>query len=469
MKHWTRKLRATGIVGVTLVAGLAPAAAQSEERVTCSDIAQAISKDARGRYVVGGTAYDNRVVHWENGGHAHFGDLAVSRLLSDGHVDASFGDGGTVRRDIADFDDVLDVLVRSAGVDVAGTTASLVEGRRGPRDVLVWRVTHAGSADASFAEEGLVRLDLGGDENVSTLTLAPGGGVYVIGTTTADGAADGFVARYTRQGILDANFGEGGVVRLDLGSDVDELVGGRTLLGSIVVAGRTAVSGEAAAAVVKLDTSGRRDPRFGNAGLALAVIGGAPAGGGASSHSLFGGSAVSLAKTLEDGSTHAATVVFDPWGRVRNTADGGTFELDVPGGAIDNVNAAERFWGSLYLAGATYPESFATGDAFITRLDEDGVPSADFGGVITEHYELEFAAFNDLTPDARGVTAVGWEFSESEQNLPRSDALLVRYGHDGMLDESFGDGGVVLHDFHGGQPVCVPLTMVGDHEHDHDH
>ena len=465
--HWERKLRAGGIAAVTLVSGFAPAAAQSEALVTCSDIAQAVDRDTRGRLVIGGTAYDNRVVHWDNGGHAHYGDLAISRLLSDGRADLSFGDGGTVRRNVSDFDDVLDVLIRPASIDVVGTTASLVDDRRGPRDVLLWRVNHDGRSDTSFGAEGMVRLDLGGDEVVSTLAPALYGGVYVIGTTRLGGASDGFVARYTRNGRLDVSFGEGGVVKLDLGSSDDELIGGRTLFGGLVAAGRTAVSGEAAAVVVKLDASGRRDASYGEKGLARAVIGGAPAGRGASSHSLFGGSAVSLAKTVEDGTTRTATVVFDAWGRFRNAADGGTFELDVPNGVVDNVNAAERFWGSLYLAGATYPESFASGDAFITRMDHDGLPSADFGGVITEHYELEFAAFNDLAVDARGVTAVGWEFSETEQGLPRADALLVRYRHDGTLDESFGESGVVLHDFHGGQAACAALTVVGEHEHEH--
>jgi uncharacterized delta-60 repeat protein len=464
---WTHTFYAGGVIGITVASGFAPAAAQNSELVKCSDLAQAVAQDTRGRLVVGGTAYDNRVIHWEGGGHAHYGDLAVSRLLADGRVDASFGDGGSVRRDFADFDDVMDVLVRPASLDLGGTTASLVGDRAGPRDVLVWRLAHDGSASATFGAEGLVRFDLGGDETVSTLAPAPYGGLYVIGTTRVEGAADGFVARFGRNGALDGSFGVAGVVKLDLGSDDDELIGGRTLLGSIMIAGRTAVSGESAAALVKLDASGRRDSNFGDDGLAIAVIGGAPAAGGASSHSLFSGSAVSLAKTIDDGTTRTATVVFDAQGRVRNAPDGGIFELDVPSGSVDSVNAAERYWGSLYLAGATYPESFASGAAFITQLDGDGVPSADFGGVVTEHYELEFAAFNDLAVDARGVTAVGWEFSETEQGLPRSDALLVRYGHDGRLDESFGQGGVLLHDFRGGQAACLPLELVGEHDHDH--
>lgn len=461
MKNRRIELSALGVVGLSLAA--APAVAQ----VACSDIAQALAKDLSGRYLVGGTAYDNRIVHWEGGGHAHYGELAVSRLLTDGSRDPSFASDGTALRNVSDFDDVSEVLSRPHGVDAGGTTAALVGDRRGPRDVVIWRLNRDGTTNEAFADRGLARLDLGGDESLAALSPAADGGLFVVGTTQVEGVADGFVARYTRAGTLDEGFGEGGVVRLDFGSDQDELVGGRSLLGSLVVAGRTVRDGEAAAFVAKLDLRGRLIPYFGEAGIAVAPIGGAPGSGGASSHSLFSGSAVSLAKNLEDGSTRVATVVFDAWGHVRLTPEGGTaFELDAPTGTADSLNASERFWGSLYLAGATYPESFATGDAFVTRID-DTAPAADFGGVISEHYELEYTAFNDLAVDLRGVTAVGWDFSETEQDLPRSDALLVRYRHDGSLDSSFGDGGVLHHDFRGGELACVPLTIVGEDDHDH--
>jgi uncharacterized delta-60 repeat protein len=470
MKNSRVVLHTTGMIGLTLLGAQTDVAAQSQPaRVECSDIAQSLAKDFKGRYLVGGTAYDNRIVRWEDGGHAHYGDLAVSRLLTDGSVDTSFGTRGTTLLDVSDFDDVTAVLPRIGGIDIGGSTASLVGDRRGARDALVWRLEHDGAADTAFAQGGVARLDLGGDEHVATVSPALEGGVYVIGTTTSEGVADGFVARYTRAGALDARFGQHGVVRLDLGSDGDELVGGRTLLAGVVVAGRSVRDGEAAAVVLRLDARGRLVSYFGENGMAVAKIGGAPAGGGASSHSLFGGSAVSLAKNLEDGTTRVATVVFDAWGHIQPAAGGSAFEIDAPSGPADSVNAAERYWGSLYLAGASYPESFATGDAFITRVESDGVPAAEFGGIISEHYELEYAAFNDLAVDASGVTAVGWDFSETQEDLPRSDALLVRYRHDGTLDERFGEGGVLLHDFRGGEALCEPLTIVGESEHDHAH
>jgi hypothetical protein len=106
MKNSVISLHATGVIGLTLLGGQAGVAAQSQpERVACSDIAQSLAKDVQGRHVVGGTAYDNRIVHWEGGGHAHYGDLAVSRLLADGSTDASFGTRGTVLLDVGDFDD----------------------------------------------------------------------------------------------------------------------------------------------------------------------------------------------------------------------------------------------------------------------------------------------------------------------------------------------------------------------------
>jgi hypothetical protein len=136
--------------------------------------------------------------------------------------------------------------------------------------------------------------------------------------------------------------------------------------------------------------------------------------------------------------------------------------LDVPSGIQDSPNAGAFSWGrTLYIAGATYPENFATGDAFVARTSTGGVIDPRFrDGIVSEHLDLEYTVFTDLVSMPASVTVVGWNFSEANETLPLSDALIARYRHNGSLDYSFGDSGMVLLDFMQGEPACGPRVEV---------
>lgn len=93
----------------------------------------------------------------------------------------------------------------------------------------------------------------------------------------------------------------------------------------------------------------------------------------------------------------------------------------------------------------------------MARLAPTGALAPGFdGGIQTTHLDLEHTAFNDLAVTASAVTVAGWSFGELPGTPPASDGLVVRYRHDGRLDESFGDGGAVLVDFRGGGQVVWP-------------
>lgn len=214
----------------------------------------------------------------------------------------------------------------------------------------------------------MLRLDLGGDETAVAVMPAPFGGAYVAGTTRTELGADGFVLKVSQRGDLDARFGTDGVVRIDAGSAADQVLGARATLTGIVLGGQTEVDGQAAAFVAKLDLQGRPVARFGRDGMAIALVGGALGGGGVSTHTFLGSSAVSIARSA-DGTEQIATALFG-WDGRSLAADGGArFALDVPSGTHDAPNAAAFAWGNeLYLAGASYPDDYATGDAFLARV-----------------------------------------------------------------------------------------------------
>ncbi|TPV92440.1 MAG: hypothetical protein B7733_25750 [Myxococcales bacterium FL481] len=460
-----------------------PATSQATDEPSghlCSDAAQAVATDHRGRILVAGTAYDNRVLEWP-AGHAHYGDLAISRLYHSGRRDRKFGDRGTVIVDLDDFDDAHEIVVGRHTVDVIGTTSGQDGATPGPADIVVLRLDHRGRGKKSFGYKGLATFDLGGSESIADAARARKGGLYVAGSSAGPDGAVGFVAKIGPRGKLVRGFGDNGVFTFDTGSPDDRVLGIKPVRDGIIVGAQTSEEGVATAVAFKISHRGRMVHCYGeDAGMSTVSVGGSLGFAGTAFHNRAGAMAVSLMTYQDDGAAVASTVLFDEYGHVLEGPDGPAFSLDIPGGAYDAPTAGGFWWGeTLFLAGATYPVDFATGDAFITRVDESGVVDESFGGgIVTEHLELEYAAFNDLALGRRsGVLAAGWEFSEGDETLPLADALLVRYRNDGSLDPRFGRGtGVVLHDFNHGREVCGPVERIAvgdDDDHDdhddHDH
>ena len=446
---------------LALVLGASGAASAQSSGSKCSDWGDAVSVDVWQRTWVGGVAADNRIMEWE-GGHAHFGDFAIARLRPDGSPDPRFGDGGSVIIDQGDFDAVTDLAVTIGGVVAAGTTADRSGDRSGARDVIVFKLDDDGARDPRFGQNGMARIDLGGSEQVTVVETSWLGDIYVTGTTENDAVAQGFIMRLDRNGRVDASFGAGGIVRLSEIAGMERAFAAKLVPGGIIVGGQGRSADATNAIVTKLDLQGRVDTRFAVGGVASLKVG--PAGGtqGTAFFAPHGASAVSLGVPHADGTQRIATVLFDHTGKLLPTSQGAPFQLDVASGTEDAPAAGAFFWGrTMYLAGSTYPDDFATGDGFVARTSLGGIVDSRFGGgVISSRYDLEYTTFNDLSVNARTLTAVGWNFGEADATLPPSDALVVRYTHDGKLDGSFGQGGVVMLDFQHGRLACGPRVVV---------
>ncbi|MCG8554660.1 MAG: hypothetical protein MJD61_05130 [Proteobacteria bacterium] len=439
---------------VGLVLGASNGAFAESLGFPCSDWGTSVVVDGSQRTIVGGAAADNRVLEWESG-HAHYGNFALARLDASGRLDPSFGDEGSFILDEGDFDSVADLALDSEGVIVGGTTQQRDAGRTGPRRAVVFRLDDDGELDESFGDRGIAGLGLGGSEAVESVAAGREGDVYVAGTLERAGWTQGFVARLDDEGRLDPAFGNHGVVYLGALAGMHRVHGMRRTGGALLVAGARSSDGTTEAMVVRLNRDGRLTRRFADAGVATVEVPHAVAGQGTAFFSRRGATAVSLQVVAEAGS-RIATVVFDPRGHAQQGTDGYLDVLDAPTGALDFANAGAFLWGrAMYLAGATYPQDFATGDAFLARKR-----AQDAGYDVTSaHFDLEYAAYNDLAVNRKTVTAVGWNFGEADDTLPPSDALVVRYLHDGRLDTTFGDAGVLKLDFMRGQAVCGPRVV----------
>jgi uncharacterized delta-60 repeat protein len=163
--------------------------------------ANSVAIDSQGRIVVAGGTTESYAG----------GDFALARYMPNGALDPSFGAGGKVTTDFGDGHGATAVGIDSRGRIVAA-------GFRGG-DFALARYKWNGALDTSFGADGKVTTDFGGvfdDANSVAIDsrdrIVAAGGRF----TRERGDADFALARYWRNGRLDASFGGDGRVTTDL-------------------------------------------------------------------------------------------------------------------------------------------------------------------------------------------------------------------------------------------------------------
>ncbi|HEY2803530.1 MAG TPA: delta-60 repeat domain-containing protein [Actinomycetota bacterium] len=316
------------------------------------------------------------------GGWAYARGFAIVRLLRDGALDRSFGDGGVATTNLPTGPAVItDLALDDRGrIDVTG----LSEG-----SLALARYRPEGTLDPTFGHGGIVTTRYRhAQTSAEGVAVEPGGGVLAAGT--ADDKR-WILAKFTDRGTLDRSFGRGGWATVDFGSG-EEVARDLTLTpnGRIVVSG----TGGQRFALARFRRDGTLDPQFGSGGTVVSRNRGSAA-------------AVTL---LRDGDVLAAGQsegAFElrrylPSGRPdRSFGTGGrASEPSVDGAAYDMVAARD---GSAVLAGSAF-QDFTVG-----RYLPAGSPDPAFGndGVVhTRFPNYGFAQGVALTPDGR-IVVVG--------------------------------------------------------------
>ncbi len=270
----------------------------------------------------------------------------------------------------------------------------VLAGSNGGNSSVLVRLTQAGALDLSFGINGIAINDLNvsrGDALRALVSLDDGRYLGCGSFNTVATSYDFFVARFSSTGFADVGFGAGGVaVTPFTGASQTSTDQCNALAvqsdGSIVAAGMTTVAGHPHVALVRYTSSGALDTGFGTGGL------------------------VDInAAALVNGDSEARALVLQ--------ADG-----------------------KLLVAG--YAFGSGTSDLLVMRLNTDGSPDGSFGsGGITRTAvgaSDDFANAMVLQPDGRIVVA-GSTYATGGQR----DFVLARYTTAGLLDPSFGSGGVV--------------------------
>ncbi len=155
-----------------------------------------------------------------------FYDFALTRYLSDGTLDTTFGVGGKVESDLGalNLDQARSAVLQADGKIVAAGTTIARNGLSQPFAIV--RYDADGTIDNTFGKRGLARVDFGSfDQGARSILLQPNGKLVVVGyADTESSDSDFLTARLNSNGTLDTTFGTGGEVRTSFG----DLNGGAT-------------------------------------------------------------------------------------------------------------------------------------------------------------------------------------------------------------------------------------------------
>jgi uncharacterized delta-60 repeat protein len=312
----------------------------------------------------------------------------------------------------------------------------------------------AGDLDASFSQDGKVSLLSAGSFVARAVAVQPDGRILVggyscvpgpstSGVCQADGDSSFRIARFTADGGLDPEWGEGGLVTTPVGSGRSQIFDLLVQPGGRVVAAGVARHGDRDSfALAGYDARGALDPGFDGDGMAFTPVG-------------SGFSAVADLAPGPSGTIVAAGQAYDAGGRsriavTRYSADGqldGGFGMALTGakGYGYGLGAWVAPDGGVIAAGiagasAEDAASYRTG---VARLLPEGGPDGGFSGDGAADFSpgssSSFANAVTGLPDGRWLTAGAATDGEGRQVM-----ALLRGDARGALDPSWGDEGIAL-------------------------
>ncbi|HSA58437.1 MAG TPA: hypothetical protein VLJ37_01970 [bacterium] len=345
-----------------------------------------------------------------------------------GEPDATFGGGdGIVQTPFAVSSFAADLEIQKDGKIVVVGTADEGTGS----DFAVIRYHADGSLDDTFGTGGIVLTPVVPNESdaARALDIQEDGSLIVAGKSSFN---DFVVVRYSSAGVLDPNFGQGGVFRLP-GADISDSLGGMAVQpdGKIILGG---VRNQAIAALRLLADGSSLDPDFGTGGIATASLGG-DGGEGRAMALQPDGKVLVAGRNFTDQDT--VVVRFDGEGSQEMGFGGVGFAQQslVPG--IDWAEAvALQDDGKIVAACLT---SGVTNDMGVVRFNGDGTPDPGFSGdgFLVEPLASGQDIANGLAFQADGrILVVGSAYEGMEGAFG-----VMRLNPDGSLDGSFsGDG-----------------------------
>ena len=397
--------------------------------------------------------------------------IALPCLAADGEVDPSFGvDGITyVTPDDIDAREIMPVVaiaLPDGKLLFGGTRNKIVEGspwfEPQIRGALV-RLNADGSPDAGFgntAIPGLFELpDLVAGtrmQGIESMARLDDGSLVAVGTGMVNAPAQGFIVKLGADGMLDASYGNGGIVLIPEFYPHAVAIDGQG--GAVVGGERFDAQGFIyTSTVVRLDAGGTPDAGFGDAGEAAIDWGDAQQSGYVSDLKIDAGGRIVVGGGYEvygSGLGSDFAVARLDAGGAFDTSFAGTgwtvFHDTTESSTSNRVNKlAVSADGRIAFAGYHTAGENITG-LILGRLATDGSVDGGFGDPSTPGFLAP-----DVLPTAQSVNATGLLLQDDGKLLvsagyfafpDRQTFFALRTSADGQLDADFASGGILQAD-----------------------
>ncbi|SRX72677.1 T9SS type A sorting domain-containing protein [Aequorivita antarctica] len=383
--------------------------------------------------------------------------FATTTFAQSGILDTSFGNNGIVLTDISPNANQGNAV--SAQVDGKIVVAGYA-GDAATYNMAVARYNTDGSLDTSFGDNGTLNFPVGSAKSIATGMEIQADGKIILGGYTDDNVSGDFaLVRLNTDGTFDNTFGNNGIVIIDAGGN--EVAKAMTILdnGKILLAG----ANDQNFSVARFNTDGTLDTTFGVNGWSIIIFednlslvkdltiqeDGKILLGGDGIIDTYG---IAAARINADGTIDNT---FGTNGKVR-------YSLSGIGNSTRFGGIAVQGDGKIFLGGwrgiTTFYDEF-----LVLKLNTDGTLDSTYGynGVVTAQIVLgyQMATTILLQSDGKLILAGYAEYQSEYFNI-----VMVRFNTDGNLDTTFGTDGKVSTDINGNSDFATAISLQTDNK-----
>ena len=363
----------------------------------------------------------------------------------DGSIDSSFGINGAAYSKIINLSSLSSMAVHSDGkVLVSGTIG---------QDIGLVRFNIDGSIDTDFGIDGIATADIGGGNDYGRdLAIQANEKIVVVGYTSDGLDSDFAMVRFSTSGSLDMGFGVGGAATCDFNTQNDYAHAVAIQSdGKIVTAGYTSTGTGQDIAVARFNSNGLLDGEFGLGGMVEYVY---ESGYGNSTSIVFQGNDIIIGGGWSDylgwsldKKTQATLISFTNGGTLETSFgnEGIVIFKGVADAQIQDVLIQSD--GKILVAG--YTSGYMFDDIYLARYERDGSLDTTFGedGIVVTSFSDRDDQAKALALQSDGkILVIGTSYYSSDGEFYNYKMMIVRYTQDGTLDTNFGNSGVTFFD-----------------------